>query len=71
MGVFKAYDVRGTYPDQVNEALFEAIGMAAPQILDAQLVIVGRDMRASGAPLSQAMIRGLTKAGADVIDIGM
>ncbi|MDR1613034.1 MAG: phosphomannomutase/phosphoglucomutase [Planctomycetota bacterium] len=71
MGVFKAYDVRGTYPDQVNEALFEAIGMAAPQILGARLVVVGRDMRASGVPLSQAMIRGLTKAGADVIDIGM
>ncbi|MDR0361190.1 MAG: phosphomannomutase/phosphoglucomutase [Planctomycetota bacterium] len=71
MGIFKAYDVRGTYPDQVNETLFEAIGMAAPQVLGANPVVVGRDMRASGVSLSQAMIRGLTKAGADVVDIGM
>lgn len=71
MGVFKAYDVRGTYPDQVNEALFEAIGQAAPQVLKCKTCVVSRDMRESGVPLSQAMIRGLTKQGVDVIDIGM
>ncbi|MDR1519988.1 MAG: phosphomannomutase/phosphoglucomutase [Planctomycetota bacterium] len=71
MGVFKAYDVRGTYPDQVNETLFEAIGQAAAQVLKCKLAVVGRDMRESGVALSQAMIRGLVKAGVDVIDIGM
>ncbi len=71
MGIFKAYDVRGTYPDQVNETLFEAIGQAAPQVLKCKTAVVGRDMRESGVSLSQAMIRGLTKQGVDVIDIGM
>ncbi len=71
MAVFKAYDVRGTYPDQINENLFEAIGQAAPQVLQCKTCVVSRDMRESGVPLSQAMIRGLTKAGVDVIDIGM
>ena len=71
MGIFKAYDVRGTYPDQVNEALFEAIGQAAPQVLKCKTAVVGRDMRDSGVSLSQAMIRGLSKSGVDVIDIGM
>ncbi len=71
MGIFKAYDVRGTYPDQVNESLFEAIGQAAPQVLKCKTVVVSRDMRESGVSLAQAMTRGLTKAGVDVIDIGM
>ncbi len=71
MGIFKAYDVRGTYPDQVNEALFEAIGQAAPQVLKCKLAVVSRDMRESGVGLAQAMIRGLTKQGVDVIDLGM
>ena len=71
MGIFKAYDVRGTYPDQVNETLFESIGQAAAQVLKCKTAVVGRDMRESGVTLSQAMIRGLTKQGVDVIDIGM
>ncbi len=71
MSIFKAYDIRGTYPDQVNEALFEGIGQAAPQVLKCKSVVVSRDMRESGVPLAQAMMRGLTKAGVDVIDIGM
>ncbi len=71
MGIFKAYDVRGTYPDQVNETLFEAIGQAAPQVLKCKLAVVSRDMRESGVGLAQAMIRGLTKQGVDVIDLGM
>ncbi len=70
-GVFKAYDVRGTYPDQINEDLFTKIGMAAVSVLKAKTVVVGRDMRESGVALSQAMIKGLTDAGANVIDIGM
>lgn len=71
MAVFKAYDVRGTYPDEVNEELFTSIGQAAVSVLKAKTVVVGRDMRESGISLSKAMINGLTRAGADVIDIGM
>jgi phosphomannomutase len=71
MGIFKAYDVRGLYPEQVNEPLFEAIGQAAPQVLKCKTAVVGRDMRESGVTLAQAMIRGLTKEGVDVFDIGM
>ncbi len=71
MGIFKAYDVRGTYPDQVNEALFEAIGQAAPLVLKCKTAVVSRDMRESGVTLAQAMMRGLTKEGVDVFDIGM
>ena len=71
MGIFKAYDVRGLYPEQVNEPLFEAIGQAAPQVLRCKNAVVSRDMRESGVTLAQAMIRGLTKEGVDVFDIGM
>lgn len=71
MAVFKAYDVRGTYPDQVNEDLFYKIGLAAVRVLGASSVVVGRDMRESGVSLSQSLIKGLRQAGADVIDIGM
>lgn len=70
-GVFKAYDIRGTYPDQIDEDLFYQIGLAAVRVLKAKSVVVGRDMRDSGKSLSEAMIRGLSEAGADVIDIGM
>jgi len=71
MAIFKAYDVRGTYPDQVNEDLFAKIGLAAVKVLKAGTVVVGRDMRESGVSLGEALIKGLTQAGANVIDIGM
>ncbi|MBN2713840.1 MAG: phosphomannomutase/phosphoglucomutase, partial [Planctomycetes bacterium] len=71
MAVFKAYDIRGTYPDQIDEELFTKIGLAAVKVLNAKTVVVGRDMRESGVSLSQALIKGLTQAGANVIDIGM
>jgi phosphomannomutase len=71
MGVFKAYDIRGTVPDQINEELFKKIGLAAVKVLNAKQVVVGRDMRESSTPLGKALIKGLTQGGADVIDIGM
>lgn len=71
MAVFKAYDIRGTYPDQIDEDLFTKIGLAAVKVLAAQTVVVGRDMRESSVPLTQALLKGLTQAGANVIDIGM
>ncbi len=71
MAVFKAYDIRGTYPDQVDEDLFTKIGLAAVKVLGARSVVVGRDMRQSSPELVKALTKGLVQAGAEVIDIGM
>ncbi|MCX7934695.1 MAG: phosphomannomutase/phosphoglucomutase [Planctomycetota bacterium] len=71
MGVFKAYDVRGIYPQEIDEALFTKIGQAAVKVLKAKTMVVGRDARLSSPSLAQAMIAGICSAGADVIDIGM
>lgn len=68
---FKAYDVRGIYGKDVDEALAYKIGKAFVQYIKAKNVVVGRDMRQSSAPLSKSLIDGLTDAGADVIDIGL
>lgn len=68
---FKAYDVRGIYGDDVTEDLAYQVGRAFVAFTGAKRVIVGRDMRESGITMSQALIRGLTEAGADVEDIGL
>ena len=70
---FKAYDVRGIYPDQLDEPLAEAIGNAVAQVLDlgGKRFCVGRDMRVSSPMLKQAFIAGLVKAGVKVVDCGM
>ncbi len=69
--IFKAYDIRGIYPDDLNEEVGYAIGRAFASFLKVETVIVGRDMRLSGPPMFEAVARGLTDQGADVIDIGM
>ncbi len=69
--IFKAYDIRGIYPEQLNEEVAYAIGRAFVTFLGVDKVIVGRDMRLSGPSLFESVVRGLTKQGADVIDIGM
>jgi phosphomannomutase len=77
--IFKAYDVRGTYPDQMDEQLAYRIGRAFPRVL-AQLqggeaanqrVAVGRDMRLSAPSMAEAYARGIADEGASVLDIGM
>jgi len=68
---FKAYDVRGIYPNEVNEELFYKIGVAFVNYLDAKTVVLGMDMRASSVPLSEALIKGLTDAGAKVYNLGL
>ncbi|MHC4870459.1 MAG: phosphomannomutase/phosphoglucomutase [Planctomycetota bacterium] len=70
-GIFKAYDIRGTYPDQLNDELAYKIGLAFVKVVAADTVVVGRDMRESGIAVADSLIRGITDAGADVIDIGM
>jgi len=81
--IFKAYDIRGIYPDQVSEEDAWKIGCAAgrflPSVLTgydrgqpgAQTICVGRDMRTHSEPLVQALIEGIRSAGINVIDIGM
>jgi phosphomannomutase len=69
--IFKAYDVRGVYPSEVNEEAARAIGAAFVAYLKATRVAVGRDMRLSSPALSAAFIDGATSQGADVVDYGM
>jgi phosphomannomutase len=69
--IFKAYDVRGIYPDEIDETLARRIGNAFAHYTGAQHVVVGRDMRPSSEPLAGAFIEGATVAGADVVDIGL
>ncbi|MEL6870931.1 MAG: phosphomannomutase [Pseudomonadota bacterium] len=68
---FKAYDVRGRLPDQLNADFAYRIGNATAQYLDARRVVVGRDIRLSSAELADAVCRGLTDAGVEVLDIGL
>lgn len=76
-GIFKAYDVRGIYPDQLDETIAEQVGLAFRQVLDPEAlersnaVVVGRDMRPHSEPLSRALVAGLRASGLDVIDIGL
>ena len=69
--VFKAYDVRGLYPSQINEDLARHIGRAFVAFLDAKRIAVSRDMRVSSPTLSAAFIDGARTQGADVVDFGM
>ena len=69
--IFKAYDVRGTYPDQVNEDAARAIGACFVVYLQAKRIAVGRDMRLSSPSVAQAFIEGAVSQGCDVVDYGM
>ena len=69
--IFKAYDIRGTYPDQLNDDTAYAIGLAVANVLKSQNAVVGRDMRLSSDKLAAATIRGLADGGANVTDIGL
>ena len=76
-GIFKAYDVRGLYPEQLNEKVARDVGLAFRYLLDEEdrthgdTVVVSRDMRVHSEPLCEALIEGLTSGGLDVIDIGL
>src|SRR5438876_2318737 len=69
--VFKAYDVRGIYPDELDEAGAHAIGRAYVEEFEPRRIAVGRDMRLSAPAMSDAVMRGAGEAGADVLDLGM
>ncbi len=73
--IFKAYDVRGVVPDQLDEAVARATGAAFVEVLDVLAgpgsVVIGYDMRPSSPALAAAFAEGVTSTGADVIDIGL
>ena len=69
--VFKAYDVRGLYPSELDEEGAHAIGRAYVEQFEPRSIAVGRDMRLSSPSMHEAFVRGACEAGADVVDIGM
>ena len=71
LSCFKAYDIRGRIPDELNDELAYQIGQAYAAFVRPKTVAVGHDIRASSVQLRDALIGGLTDAGADVADIGL
>jgi phosphomannomutase len=71
--IFKAYDIRGVYPDALDEEVARRIGQAFVYHLGlaGSRVVVGRDMRLSGEALRDAFVSGVTEYGADVLDLGL
>lgn len=67
---FKAYDLRGRVPDELNDDVAYRVGRAFVEFLDAKKVVVGHDIRLTSASLTDALVKGLTDAGADVVHIG-
>lgn len=68
--IFKAYDVRGIYPDQFNGQIAERLGLAYAAVKKPKKLAVGGDVRTSTAELKQALIKGLVAGGVEVVDIG-
>ncbi|MFZ9428047.1 MAG: phosphomannomutase/phosphoglucomutase, partial [Ilumatobacteraceae bacterium] len=69
--IVKAYDIRGTVPDQLDADVAHALGVGFAKFIDSSVAIVARDMRPSGPELADAFARGLMEHGVDVIDIGL
>jgi len=69
--IFKSYDVRGIYPDELNEEAAHAVGLAITSLVGEGRAVVGRDMRLSSPQLHQALIDGLRQGGLSVDDIEM
>lgn len=68
---FKAYDIRGRVPDELNDVLARRVGLGVSDLLEPGPVVLGRDVRLSSPSLQQALASGLLEAGRDVIDIGL
>jgi len=69
--IVKAYDIRGTVPDQFDPEVAHALGVGFASIINSSQVVVARDMRPSGPALVDAFCRGLLEQGVDVVDIGL
>ena len=71
LSAFKAYDIRGRIPDEINADLIYKIGRAYAAFVKPKKVAVGRDIRLTSEEFAQALIRGLTDSGVNVVDIGL
>ena len=71
MSIFKAYDIRGIYGEDLDEAIFEKIARAYAKFAGVKKVVVARDCRKSSDSLFAAFTKGLTDVGVDVLDIGL
>ena len=69
--VFKAYDVRGIHPSELDEEGAQAIGRAFVEVFEPKRVAVGHDMRVASPAMAEAAIRGASEAGAEVLDLGL
>jgi phosphomannomutase len=69
--IFKAYDIRGTYPDQLDERIAEAVGSAFGVFVKSPQIVIARDMRTSGDALSSAFAKGVRAVGVEVVDLGL
>lgn len=69
--VFKAYDIRGVVPEQIDAELVAAVGRAFARFAGVSRILVARDMRPSGVELAKAFAAGVTSEGVDVVDLGM
>ncbi|WP_055478029.1 phosphomannomutase/phosphoglucomutase [Sphaerimonospora mesophila] len=69
--IFKAYDVRGVVPDELNEEIAQAVGAAFVEVTGADSVVMAHDMRTSSGPLAAAFARGATSRGAGVVNAGL
>jgi len=69
--IVKAYDIRGTVPDQLNGEIAHALGVAFANFCNADRVLVARDMRRSGEELADEFSRGVMEQGLDIVDIGL
>lgn len=69
--IVKAYDIRGTVPDQLNGPVAHALGVGFAKLVDADRVLVARDMRESGVELVEEFSRGVMEQGVDVVDLGL
>jgi phosphomannomutase len=71
MGIFKAYDIRGLVPSELDAALARRIGNAFARLLQARTLVVGRDVRTHSPEIASAVIEGMRDAGANVVSIGL
>lgn len=71
VSIFLAYDIRGTYPDQIDEETARKIGASFTRFLGARRLVVGRDMRTMSPAIQDAVVQGILEQGCDVLDIGL
>ena len=71
MGIFKSYDIRGLFPEELDAELARKIGHAFARLIGGRRLLVGRDVRVHSPQVAEAVIEGMRDAGSDVLDIGL